>query len=105
MAGNVISDDDPWGSIKSEKRSNTATPKEVNDFHSRSDLDSSTLAQHHTLGIKHDQACPGDHTHDGTTSRKLAANMTLTGSKGGNVALGNLITLLATVLGFTDSTT
>lgn len=105
MAGNVISEDDPWGPIKSEKKSNTATPKEVNDFHSRSDVDSSTLAQHHTLGIKHDQACPGDHIHDGTTSRKLMAGVTLTGSKGGNVALGNLITSLAAAFGFTDSTT
>jgi hypothetical protein len=29
----------------------------------------------------------------------------LTGSKGGNVALANLITELAAILGFTDSTT
>tara|TARA_R110000764_G_scaffold42777_1_gene96237 strand:- start:26 stop:619 length:594 start_codon:yes stop_codon:yes gene_type:complete len=48
-----------------------ASAGEVNDFHSNSDADKSTLAQHHTLGPQPNQASPGDHTHDGKTSKKL----------------------------------
>lgn len=40
----------------------------VNDFHGRSDVDSSLFAQHHTLGSGRLQASPGNHTHDGTNS-------------------------------------
>lgn len=82
-----------------------ALPEEVNRFHEHSDVDSSTLAQHHTLGPKPNQASPGDHKHDGVTSKKLMAGVTVTGSKGGNVALTNLITALSNSLGFTDTTT
>jgi hypothetical protein len=76
--------------------------KEVNDFHTHSDVDSSWRAQHHTLGTKHDQAASGDHKHDLT---QLMAGVTLTGAKGGNVALANLITELSLAFGFTDGTT
>jgi hypothetical protein len=48
-----------------------ASAGEVNDFHSNSDVDKSTLAQHHTLGPQPNQASPGDHNHDGRNSRKL----------------------------------
>ena len=48
-----------------------ASAGEVNDFHSNSDVDKSTLAQHHTLGPQPNQASPGDHAHDGRTSKKL----------------------------------
>lgn len=41
----------------------------VNDFHGRSDVDSSLFAQHHTLGTSRTQASPGDHTHDGISSK------------------------------------
>lgn len=79
--------------------------QEVKDFHTRADTDSGPNSIHHTLGPKNAQASPGDHTHDGTTSRKLMDGITITGAKGGNVALANLITALADVLGFTDGTT
>lgn len=39
--------------------------------HTNSDVDTSTQAQHHTLGIAHNQASPGDHKHDGKSSKKL----------------------------------
>ena len=53
-----------------------ASAGEVNDFHLNSDLDKSTLSQHHTLGPQPNQASPGDHSHDGKTSRRLnLANM------------------------------
>lgn len=44
----------------------------VNDFHGRSDVDSSIFAQHHTLGTTRGQASPGDHTHDGISSKFLS---------------------------------
>lgn len=49
----------------------TATSAEVNKFHSNSDADTSVVAQHHTLGILHNQASPGDHKHDGKTSKSI----------------------------------
>jgi hypothetical protein len=58
-----------------------------------------------SLGTGNLQASPGDHTHDGTTSKKLMAGITVTGSKGGNAALADLITKLSAALGFTDATT
>lgn len=44
----------------------------VNDFHGRSDVDSSLFAQHHTLGTSRGQAAPGDHTHDGIASKFIS---------------------------------
>ncbi len=103
----AIIENDPFGNIKEEKGPASPEPREVNLFHARSDVDSSTSAQHHTLGVKHDQASPGDHNHDGKGSRKIGQGLglVLTGSKGGNVALTNLITMLKNVIEFTDSTT
>ena len=42
-------------------------------IHRFSDVDSSWRAQHHTLGPGKNQASPGDHTHDGITSRAINA--------------------------------
>lgn len=58
-----------------------------------------------SLGPGNLQASPGDHKHDGTTSKQLMTGITITGSKGGNAALADLITKLAAALGFTDGTT
>ena len=98
--------DDPFGPIKNEKKGVGPEPREVALIHNRSDLDSSTLYQHHTLGVKHTQASPGDHAHDGTSSRKIGTglSLTITGSKGGNAALSSLITMLKSVIDFTDNT-
>lgn len=85
--------------------------------HFNSDVDSSFQAQHHTLGPGRNQAAPGNHIHDGITSPKIGAlavgssastpvpAFTLTGSKGGNVALANLITFLKLHMNFNDTTT
>lgn len=62
-------------------------------------------AEPRSLGTGNTQASPGDHTHDGITSRRLMYGITITGSKGGNPALANLISALADALGFTDATT
>lgn len=40
-------------------------------LHQRADTDLSPRSLHHTLGIKHGQASPGDHSHDGITAKKI----------------------------------
>lgn len=47
------------------------TPAETDTAHYRSDIDSSQQALHHTLGPGRNQAAPGNHQHDGTTSPKI----------------------------------
>jgi hypothetical protein len=98
---------DPFGGIKGEKGSLNPSPQEVVAFHQRSDSDSAPTAQHHTLGTKRNQASPGDHIHNGINSRNLGTGQgfVLTGAKGGNVALANLITMLSEWIEFTDATT
>jgi hypothetical protein len=39
--------------------------------HTNADTDSSATALHHTLGIKNTQGSPGDHKHDGKSSKLL----------------------------------
>lgn len=72
-----------------------ARPSDVANFHRQSDVNSSTLAQHHTLGIASNQASPGDHAHDGKNSKILYPAITVSGAHGGNVALQNLLNALA----------
>lgn len=101
-----VFEDDPFGKIKEEKKSPFPSPREVNIFHTNSDVDDSVFAIHHTLGIKHNQASTGDHVHDGLSSRKIGAGMslTVTGSKGANAALISLLNMLNDVIEFTDTT-
>lgn len=100
---------------------NEQTPppaQKVTFDHQRSDVDSSRRSQHHTLGTSRNQSSPGDHVHDGVNGRKLGLyqmdpantgkaipSLTLTGAKGGNVALTNLIAMLKNFIDFTDNTT
>jgi hypothetical protein len=102
-----IVEGDPFGEIKDDAKPVTPSPRQVNLFHSRSDVDSSPLSQHHSLGIKHNQASSGDHVHDGLSSRKIGEglNLTVSGSTGGNAALNSLLDMLAQVITFTDTTT
>lgn len=103
-----VIDGDPFGPIKQEKGNESPPPGTVNGFHTRSDLDSSTGAQHHTLGIGHNQAAGGDHIHDGISSRQVGKGLgaTVTGSRGGNAALLSLINALkAAGIDITDATT
>lgn len=48
---------------------------EVNKAHNNSDVDSGVTSQHHTLGIQHNQASPGDHKHDGKSSKKIGKGL------------------------------
>lgn len=47
------------------------TSAESNRIHASSDVDSAITAQHHTLGIQHTQGSPGDHTHNGKSSKRI----------------------------------
>lgn len=47
------------------------TPQESRRAHQRADTDLGPRSLHHTLGIKRNQASPGDHTHEGITSKKI----------------------------------
>lgn len=81
--------------------------QDVNNLHTRSDVDAHTYAQHHTLGTSRNQASPGDHIHDGASSKPIGNGMglSISGSKGSNAALGSLISMLKNIISFTDNTT
>lgn len=85
------------------QRSN-ADATQVDDFHEQSDLNTRSEAQHHTLGPGQNQAAPGNHNHDGGTSIPLWEGNTLTGSRGGNMALSSVIAILVQK-GAVDATT
>lgn len=95
---------DPFG--KGEA-STGPTPQEVNAYHKAADKDASKNALHHTLGLRPNQAAAGNHTHNAKDSVKIGTNenFVLTGAKGGNVALTNLIALLKNYIQFIDNTT
>lgn len=46
-------------------------PAQSSQDHYHSDVDSSRQAQHHTLGTGRNQAAPGNHIHDGVTSKEI----------------------------------
>lgn len=105
--GNTVSPDDPFGEIKSERKDPSPPPIEVNLFHKRSDIDSGPFSQHHTLGVKHNQASPGDHIHDGKSSRKLGEGLglSISGTKGSAASEDSIVTMLANFITFTDNRT
>lgn len=47
------------------------SPQEVRRSHTRADTDLGPRSLHHTLGQRRNQASPGDHNHDGSTSKKI----------------------------------
>ncbi len=53
------------------------TSQEVLKAHTNSDVDSAVTGQHHTLGIQHNQSSPGDHLHDGKSSKRLGKGKNL----------------------------
>lgn len=85
------------------QRSN-ADATQVDDFHEQSDLNTRSEAQHHTLGPSQNQAAPGNHNHDGGTSIPLWEGNTIAGSRGGNMALASVISILVQK-GAVDATT
>lgn len=97
---NQLYDDDPFGGVKEGVQDPSPLPAVVNAFHKRDDVDSSVNAHHHKLGPGHNSSSPGDHKHDGTSSKKLYEGIVVSGS-GSSPALHALLT----ALGFTDNTT
>ena len=85
------------------QRSN-ADATQVDDFHEQSDLNTRSESQHHTLGPSQNQAAPGNHNHDGGTSIPLWEGNTISGSRGGNMALASVISILVQK-GAVDATT
>lgn len=47
------------------------SPADVRKLHARADVDLGPRSLHHTLGTSRNQASPGDHTHDGVTSKQI----------------------------------
>jgi hypothetical protein len=87
--------------------SNGVSPQEAQNFHRASDVDASSFAQHHTLGPRHNQSSPGDHTHDGRTSPLLPAVTTLQTQMATKVATTQIINKTAactTLVNLTSST-
>lgn len=80
-----------------------ATAEEVETFHTNADTDTRSESAHHTLGPTAVQAASGDHRHRGGDSVPLLDGITLTGSRGGNVALLSVIQALV-ALGAVDQT-
>lgn len=68
------------------------SPQDSRRAHSRADTDISSRSLHHTLGTKHNQASPGDHNHDGTSSKLIGAGSGWTIPISPSVA--DLVTLL-----------
>jgi len=101
------SHDDPFSEVKHDKASLSPTARQVNQLHSSDDIDGGPFAHHHSLGVNRNQSSPGDHIHNGKTSKKLGSGMgiTLTGSRGGNAAVASIIAALKQIMDLTDSTT
>lgn len=53
----------------------TPSSTEVTKFHSNSDVDASTTAQHHTLGQGQNQAASGAHNHNGKNSKRIGKGL------------------------------
>lgn len=85
-------------------RDRPPTSEEVEKLHQNADTDARKEAIHHTLGPTENQASPGNHNHRGGDSVQLLVGITITGSRGGNIALLSVIQALV-ALGATDSTT
>lgn len=85
-------------------RGRPPTSEEVQNFHQNADTDTRNESIHHTLGPGATQASPGNHRHRGGDSDLLLSGVTITGSRGGNIALLSVIQALV-ALGATDSTT
>lgn len=75
----------------------------VEAFHRKADTDTKHEAAHHTLGTGENQASPGSHNHDGTTSRLILDGFAITGDRSDGTALVSVIQALVQ-LGATDST-
>lgn len=104
---NQMFDDDPFGTVKQEPSSGGITPRQVNEFHKRSDKDSSPYSQHHTLGTDRNQAASGSHVHGGKDSKLIGDGMglSISGTKNTTASEDSIVAMLHKVISFTDSRT
>jgi len=104
---NPIIEGDPFGRIKTEKKDEAPPPRDVNQFHTKDDADTGPGAHHHTLGTNRNQASPGDHIHDGKSSKKLGTGLGLTigGTKNTVGSEDSIVTMLKNLIDFTDNRT
>ena len=79
--------------------------EQVAKFHEKADKDASQKAIHHSLGPSHNQASPGDHSHDGGTSTQLLTSVTFTGSRATFSAIDLQMMNALILLGAVDNTT
>lgn len=96
-----------YGSTRETGTTDDSPPpaaEDVERFHTNADTDTRAESQHHTLGAGPAQAAPGNHVHDGGDSELLLVGFTITGSRGGNLALPSIIATLVR-LGATDAST
>lgn len=100
-------EDDPFGKVKPANKDTVLSARDVNRIHTKSDVNSSANSQHHTIGTGRNESASGSHNHGGKDSNKIGQGLGLvvTGSRGGNAALNSLLTELAKVVAFTNSTT
>lgn len=76
--------------------------QDVSRYHQNSDIDSSSLAQHHTLGTQSNQAVAGDHTHNGRNSRNIS-NTDIIGHVSSSHGTSNITTLGNNYVVLTDA--
>lgn len=91
-------------SVDLTQKGRPPTSEEVENFHTYADTDTRSESVHHTLGPTTTQASSGSHRHRGGDSVPLLDGLSITGSRGGNVALLSVIQCLV-ALGASDQST
>lgn len=99
----AVIEGDPFGDVKSaiDSKNQKFPPDFVNKFHASSDVDNHSNAQHHTLGPKANQSSPGNHIHDGKSSKPIGDGMGLsvqTSSGTADQKIDRLITELKKIM-------
>lgn len=90
---------------KPKKEDPTPNHRLVEQFHKNADTNTRKESIHHTLGPSPSQASPGDHNHEGGSSRKLLEGYNLSGSKTTPATMWPSILQCLVRLGAKDSTT
>lgn len=85
-------------------RDSSLDARTVQKIHEKDDLDFSKTSHHHTLGPQGNQASPGNHEHDGSSSVQLLGGFSITGTRGTATAVPSMIAALV-ALGAIDNTT
>lgn len=94
----------PGEGVDLTQKGRPPTSEEVETFHTYADTDTRAESVHHTLGPTSTQASSGNHRHRGGDSVPLLDGLTISGSRGGNVALLSVIQCLV-ALGASDQST